>query len=77
MTYEEHCLLMKTNGKQPYTREEFNQKRLDTLEKAECLKALSEDSKKKLNGKTGIIAGICRFIADLAGRSADYVNKNY
>ena len=77
MTYEEHCLLMKKNGKQPYTREEFYQKRLDTLEKSEYLKARSEDTKERLNGKTGIIAGICRFIADFAGRSADYVNKNY
>ena len=76
MTYEEHCLLMKKNGKQPYTREEFYQKRLDTLEKAEYLKAHSEDTKERLNGKTGVIAGICRFLADFTERTADYVNKN-
>ena len=41
MSYEEHCLLMKKHGKQPYTREEFYQKRLDTLEKSEYLKPQS------------------------------------
>lgn len=52
------------------------QKRLDTLEKAEYLKARSEDTKERLNGKTGVIAGICRFLADFTERTADYVNKN-